>query len=173
MNVPVDTLAKQNDKIGVLFEQAVSREKMRIGNGFYAGLMPSSALQIDRYLRWIKTIESYASHGTASTDKFNKLQVKITFNNGTVVDKLYTGIRVVQSYDMSAQLLVKMELLNGKVVKTYTNGVEINSSPTSIEPDIEYIKEAVLNYDRTISWSAYYYPAKTQENIKEEWSKIK
>lgn len=51
MNVPVDTLAKQNDKIGVLFEQAVSREKMRIGNGFYAGLMPSSALQIDRYLR--------------------------------------------------------------------------------------------------------------------------
>lgn len=68
-----------------------------------------------------------------------------------MVDKLYTGIRVVQSYDMSAQLLVKMELLNGKVVKTYTNGVEINSSPTSIEPDIEYIKEAVLNYDRTIS----------------------
>ncbi len=168
----IDIVDKQNDKVGILFEQAIATEKLRIENKFYAGLMPSCTKRIDEYFKSIKIIESYASEGTSSKDKFNKLQVRITFSDGKVVEELYTGVRVVQALGMGAQLLVKMELINGKVVKTYTNGAELNSSPASIVPDIEVIKEVVLNYDRKINGSAYYYPAKTQETVKKEWDNI-
>jgi hypothetical protein len=168
-----DIVDKQNDKIGMLFEQAIAKEKARIENGFYRGLMPNCTIRIEEYLQSIKIIESYASKGTESNDKFNKLEVRITFNDGKVADKLYTGVRVVQAYDLGTQLLVKMELNNGKVLKTYSNGAELNTAPENIAPDIESIKGAVLNYDRRINKSAYYYPAKTQEDIKKEWDNLK
>jgi hypothetical protein len=168
----IDIVDKQNDKVGILFEQAIATEKLRIENKFYAGLMPSSTKQIDEYFKSIKMIESYASEGTSSKDKFNKLEVRITFSDGKVAEELYTGVRVVDAYGMGAQLLVKMELIDGKVVKTYTNGAELNNSPTSIVPDIEVIKKAVLSYDKKINRNAYYYPAKTQETVKKEWDNV-
>jgi hypothetical protein len=169
----IDIVDKQNDKVGILFEQAVTKEKLSIENKFYAGLMPSCTKRIEEYFKSIKIIESYASKGTSSKDKFNKLQVRITFNDGKVAEELYTGIRVVQAYGMGAQLLVKMELINGTVVKTYTNGAELDKDPKSIVPDIENIKKAVLGYDREINRNAYYYPAKTQDDIKKEWDNLK
>ena len=173
MNSEIDILDKQNDKVGNLFEQAIATEKQRIENKFYAGLMPSCTKRMDEYFKSIKIIESYASEGLSSKDKFNKLQVRIIFNDGKVAEELYTGVRVVQAFGMGAQLLVKMEFINGKVVKTYTNGAELNNSPDRIVPDIEQITSAVLSYDREINRNFYYYPAKTQEDIKEEWNNIK
>jgi hypothetical protein len=169
----IDIVDKQNDKVGILFEQAIEKEKLRIENKFYAGLMPSCTKRIDEYFKSIRIIESYASKGTSSKDKFNKLQVRIIFNDGKVAEELYTGVRVVQAYGMGAQLLVKMELINGAVVKTYTNGAELNNAPQSFVPDIENIKNAVLSYDREINKNAYYYPAKTQEDIQKEWDDLK
>jgi hypothetical protein len=168
-----DIVDKPNSKIGILFERAVAKEKASIEHGFYSGLMPGCTKRIDQYLRTVKSIESYASKGTESKDKFNRLEVKITFNDGNEANKLYTGIRVVQAYGMGAQLLLKIELVNGKVVKAYTNGAELANAPEAAAPDIEYIKKAVLNYDMQINKSAYYYPAKTQKEIKEEWNNIK
>ncbi len=135
--------------------------------------MPSCTQQIDTYFKTIRIIESYASKGTESDDKFNYLEIKITFNDGKVVNELYTGIRVVQAFGMGAQLLVKMELANGKVVKAHTNGVERVDGPNYVTDDIEHIKKAVLNYDREINRNAYYYPAKTNDQIKKEWEEIK
>ena len=169
----IDIVDKQNDKVGVLFEQAIAKEKQRIESKWYDGLMPSCTKQMDEYFKSIKIIESYASEGLSSNDKFNNLEVRITFNDGKVVEELYTGVRVVQAFGMGAQLLVKMELINGKVVKTYTNGEELNNSPDSIVPDIEQITSAVLGYDRKINRNFYYYPTKTQETIKEEWNNVK
>ena len=173
INGTVDIVDKQNDKVGVLFEQAIAKEKQRIESKWYDGLMPSCTKQMGEYFKSIKIIESYASEGLSSNDKFNNLEVRITFNDGKVVEELYTGVRVVQAFGMGAQLLVKMELINGKVVKTYTNGAELNNSPDSIVPDIEQITSAVLGYDRKINRNFYYYPTKTQETIKEEWNNVK
>lgn len=168
----IDIVDKQNDKVGILFEQAISKEKQRIESKWYNGLMPSCTKRMEEYFKSIKIIESYASEGTSSNDKFNKLEVRITFNDGKVVEELYTGVRVVQTFGMGAQLLVKMEFIDGKVVKTLTNGAELNNSPNSIIPDIEQITKAVLGYDREINRTFYYYPAKTQEDINKEWDSI-
>jgi hypothetical protein len=170
---PYDIVGKENGKVGILFEQAIAKEKASIEHGFYAGLMPSSTKRIDEYFKAIKTIESYASKGTESDNKYNEVEVKITFNDGKVVNELYTGIRVVQAFGMGAQLLVKMELTNGKVTKTYTNGVERNRSLEYITADIEYIKKAVLYYDKSVNSNAYNYPQKTNNQIKKEWDDIK
>jgi hypothetical protein len=169
---PYDIVDQQNDKVGILFEQDIAKEKATIERGiFYPGLKPSCTARIDEYFKTIKYIESYASKGTESTNKFNHLEVKITFNDGKIVTGLYTGQRVIQAYRMGPQLLIKMELANGKVVKTYTNGVERKISPEDIT--LYKIKDAVLYYDRHINSSAYYYPAKTKKDIEKEWDKIK
>lgn len=168
-----DIVDKPNDKVGLLFERVVATEKTRIENGWYSGLMPSSTKRMDAYLRTIKSIESYASKWLESTDKFNKIEVKIIFNDGREVNSLYTGIRVVQGYGMGSQLLVRMELLDGKVIKTFTNGAENGNEPKYVTPDMEYIEKAVLGYDRGINRNDYYYPSKTKQSIEKEWDNIK
>jgi hypothetical protein len=168
-----DIVDKENDKIGILFEQELEKEKGSIGHGFYSGLMPSCTLRIDGYLKTIKYIETYASKGTESSDKFNQLRVKITFNDNKVISELYTGIRVMQALGMGAQLLMKLELVEGKVVKAYSNGVEKADSPQNIKNDLRVIINAILNYDKKINSSLYYYANKTNDDIKKEWDDVK
>jgi hypothetical protein len=171
---PYDVVDKENNKIGILFEKAIAEEKERIANGReYPGIKPDCIKRMNTYLNSIKHIESYASKGTASNDKFNQVEIKITFNDGTIANKIYTGKRVVQAYGMGAQFLVKMELADGKVVKSYTNGAEKNNSPDYIRGDIALIKEKVLRYDWKINRNDYFYPAKTQEDVEKEWRDIK
>jgi hypothetical protein len=168
-----DIVDKENDKIGILFEQAIEKEKGSIGHGFYSGLMPSCTLRIDEYLKTIKYIETYASNGTESSDKFNQLRVKITFNDNKVVSDLYTGIRVMQALGMGAQLLMKLELVEGNVVKAYSNGVEKADSPQNMKNDLQVIINAILSYDKKNNGSLYYYADKTSTDLKKEWDNVK
>jgi hypothetical protein len=169
-----DMVDKQNNKVGILFNQLIEKEKERIrGKNWYAGIMPNAVTRMDAYLKSLQQIESYASKGTESKDKFNKLEVRITFADGKIVNALYTGNRVVQAYGMGAQLLIKMQLENGKVTTTYTNGVELNATPSDIQNDLIAIQDAVLRYDRSMHPNDYYYPQKTSAEKQKEWDAVK
>jgi hypothetical protein len=170
---PYDFVDKENNKIGILFDRAVADEKARIERNWYPGLMPTSTKRIDEYFKTIKFIETYASKGTESSNKFNQVELKITFNDNRIVSGLYTGVRVVQAFGMGAQLLIKMELANGKVIKAYTNGAEKDKGPENVTSDIEKIREKVFYYDYKANSSAYYYPTKTNNEIQKEWDEIK
>jgi hypothetical protein len=169
---PMDVVNKENSKIGVFFEELLEDEKDRIKMGFYDGLLPSSVSRIDEYLKTIQTIESYASKGTESDDKFNKIEIRIRFNNGKTVSELYTGKRVVQAFGMGNQFLVKFTLKNGTIVKSESNGVELKNGPDYIQADLEDVKSAVLSYDRSVNGTFYFLPAKTKADIQKEWDNI-
>jgi hypothetical protein len=170
---PFDIVDKENNKVGLLFEKTIEKEKASIEHGFYSGIKPTAVQRLDDYLKTIQFIELYASHGTESDYKFNYLEVNIVFKNGQKVNKLFTGQRVLQAFDMGAQFLVKMELNNGKVVKALTNGVERNNTPDYITADLELIKKAVLRHDMQTKGSFYYYAGKTEADIKQEWDSLK
>jgi hypothetical protein len=169
-----DIVDKENSKVGILFQKTIEKEKERIEGGvWYGGIMPSASKRIEDYLKTIKEVESYASKGTESSDKFNSLEVKILFNDGKVVDKLYTGKRVLQAYGMGAELLVKIIFENGKIIKSYTNGAELNDSPENIMPQLDDVSSAIINYDRKINPNYHFYPSKTDNDIQKEWEEVK
>jgi len=168
---PYDIVDQQNDKVGILFDNVVAQERNYIKEGGYDGIMPTSVTRMDEYMKTIKYIESYASKGTESDNKFNDIEVRITFNNGKIADKLYTGYPVL-AY-VGPQFLVKLELADGKTIKAFTNGVEKGKSPKDFNNDFITIQKAVLGYDREINKQFYYYPEKTTTDIKNEWDSIK
>jgi hypothetical protein len=171
---PYDLLEKRNDKVGILFEKVLGDEKLRIENKSYLGIKPEATKRISDFFYDIKQISTYASKGTESSHKYNKLEVRIVFKDGTQADKIYTGTRVMQAFGLGAQLLVKMKLEDGKVVETYTNGVELASVPEAITNDLIRIRDTVLRYDRSDkNRSFYYYAEKTKTEIEEDWKNLK
>jgi hypothetical protein len=170
---PYDVVDKENAKIGVLFEQLRKAEMDRYASNWYPGIMPTATQQADTYLKTLRAIESYASHGTKSNYKFNYLEVKLEFTDGRTVKKRYTGQRVVQAFGVGAQLLVRLELENGVVVRAFTNGVERGGSPDDIKPALSQLLNAALTYDMRQYPQYYYYPRKTQKDVEKEWEEVK
>jgi hypothetical protein len=91
-----------------------------------------------------------------------------------VVTKLYTGQRVVQAFGIGHQLLMKLQLQDGKVIKAFTNGVDMEGDPASVKYDINLIADCVLRYDKSDANRHYYYwPDKTKIEMKKEWDDVK
>ena len=168
-----DVLDKENSKISILYENILKEETDRINRNWYGGIMSTATEQIDKFHKTLKEVESYASKGTESSDKYNKVEVKMLFNDGSSVTELYTGKRVLQSYGMGMQFLVRLIFKDGKIVQSFTNGVEKDRSPAEIKLYLLDIQTAMMSYDKKKNHSKYYHPAKTQNDVDKEWENVK
>ena len=167
-----DEVTKENNKIGILYDSLYSHELRRIQQHWYSGYKDSAYVRFEKLPTLIQKIETYARYGSGNDSKSNLLEVRITFKNGDVANELYTGVRVLTSM-IAPQLLLKLEFENGKVFKSYSNGVELNGSPNDITNDLLLVLETLSNYDAKKNHSDYYDPPKTDEDLKKEWDNIK
>ena len=166
-----DEVTNENPKIGILYDSLYDNELKRIKSNWYGGYKNDAYIRFEKLPTLIKQIETYAKYGSDSDDKFNNLELKITYNNGEVADNIYTGNRVMTAmYD--PDLLLKLEFENGKVSKSYSNGAELNVSPKDIFKDLLIIVDAVRIYDQRKNPSDYLKPPKTTDDIKKEWDDI-
>lgn len=157
---------KQLDDFNKNFEKNFEKNSPKI-------YIRDAAKNTDNFLKTIKQVESYASYGTESNDKFNLIEHRITFKNGNVVNELYTGNRVLQAYGMGNQFLTKWIFEDGRVIKSYSNGVELTLGPDGIKNDILKIVENITRFDWQENKIKYFFADKTQIDIDSEWKKIK
>ena len=166
-----DIVNKENNKIAILFNNKLDTHIGSVSGGMYSGYTKIATQSIVQFFESIKTIETYARYGSASNDKFNKVEMKLTFNNGRVLDKVYTGMPVIRAY--GATLLLKLDIQNGKAKTAFTNGVELTSSPSNFENYMQDVVDHCISVDSRENPNKYYPAPKTKEDIKNDWDKVK
>ena len=166
-----DIVNKENNKIALLFNNQLNSHIGSVSGGMYSGYTKMATQSIVQFFGSIKTIETYARYGSASNDKFNKVELKLTFYNGRVLDKVYTGMPVIRAY--GATLLLKLDMQNGKAKTAYTNGVEFTSSPSNFENYMQDVIDNCISVDSRANPNKYYPAQKTQEDIKNDWDSVK
>ncbi|MCW3159781.1 hypothetical protein [Chryseobacterium oryctis] len=167
-----DVIDKPNDKVVNMVNEQIERQiENHTQNIMHPGYIPESRQNTIDYLKTIKTIESYARHGVESTQPRNYLELKITFNDGTVAEKVYTG-HPCSGY-MSPCLLLKVEMENGKAIHVFTNGQEKKGSPDWIINDLNTLIKSAISYDMSKNQDNYFAPEKTQKDFDKEWENQK
>ncbi|MGK6343833.1 hypothetical protein ACMGDK_16550 [Chryseobacterium sp. DT-3] len=165
-----DVVDKPNDKMIPMFNAEIDRQIEEHTQSInHIGYIKESRQNTINYLKSLKSIEGYARYGVKSTKARNYIELKIEFNNGKVVDQIYTG-QSISGY-MAPSLLMKVNMINGKAVKVYTNGLERKNLPEWAIPDIQLMINKAITYDVIQHWDAYFAPNKTQEEINKEWER--
>lgn len=157
-----------NDKIINMFNTQIEQQiNDHTQSDMHPGYIPESRRNTINYLKSIKSIESYARYGVTSKQARNYLELNITFNNGSVAEKVYTGY-LCSGY-LSPCLLMKVEMKDGNAVQVFTNGQEKKGSPDWIVNDLTLLIEKAISYDITRNRNDYFAPSKTQQDFDKEW----
>lgn len=165
-----DVVDQPNDKMIPMFNIEIDRQIEEHTQSIdHRGYSKESRQNTINYLKSLRSIEGYARYGVKSTKARNYIELKIEFSNGKVVDQIYTG-QSISGY-MAPSLLIKVNMINGKAVKVYTNGQERKNVPESSIPDIRLMIDKAIAYDIIQHRDAYFVPAKTQEEINKEWQR--
>ncbi|MGE8528040.1 hypothetical protein [Chryseobacterium rhizosphaerae] len=168
----LDIPDKPNDKIISMFNTQVEKEiENHTQSMMYPGYIPESRQNTIEYLKTIHFIESSTRYGVQSTQPRNQLELKITFNDGSVVKEVYTG-HSCSGY-LSPCLLMKVEMKEGKAIKIFTNGQEKKGSPEWIIPDLDILINKAILYDIKRNHDKYFEPQKTQQDFDNEWKNKK
>jgi hypothetical protein len=163
-----DIVDQENDKIIGMFEQQIQYQIDQHTHGtMNPGYITGSRQQTINYLATITSIESYARYGVTSTQSRNYKELKITFNNGTISDKIYSGLTC--SGYFTPCLLLKVMLKNGKTTKVYTNGSEKLGSPDAIINDLNTLIDRAISFDISRNHDSYFPKEKTQQDFDAEW----
>jgi hypothetical protein len=133
--------------------------------------LPTAKKKVEDYLKTIKQVESYARYGVTSTQYRNLIELKITFNNGVVVNNVHTGAPC-SGYG-TPHLLLKVLMQNGTATQVFTNGVEKNGSPDWIINDLNVLARYTIYNDVSQNRSDYYIPEKSKVDFDKEWDEKK
>lgn len=164
----LDIPDKPNDKIISMFNAQIEQEVEDYTQSItYPGYIPESRQNTIEYLKTISSIESSTRYGVQSTQPRNQLELKITFNDGTVAKEVYTG-HSCSGY-LSLCLVMKVEMKEGKATKIFTNGQEKKGSPEWVIPDLNILIGKAILYDIKRNHDKYFEPQKTQQDFDNEW----
>lgn len=136
-------------------------------NSFHPGYLPTAKEHVAAYIKTITKLESYSRHGVNSSQARNAILLRITFADGSVVDKVHTGL--TSSHVMPPPLLMNVSIKDGKTVSVLTNGMEKKGSPDWVIPDLNTVINAAISYDKNKNNNAYFPPTKTKQDFEKEW----
>lgn len=163
---------KENDKIVNMFNIEVEKQiDAHTQTMMHSGYTLESRQNTLDYLKTIKSIESYARYGVRSTRPRNLLELIITFNDGSIAEKVYTGHSC--SGFMEPCLLLKVEMKDGKATRVFTNGQEKKGSPAWIVNDLNILINQAISNDISQNPDHYFPPQKTQQDFQKEWKNKK
>ena len=169
---PFDVVDKENPKIVAMFNKQIAVAiKDNTQSDFYPGLIKESKQNFINFLNTISQIQSHTQYGVASSKSRNKLEVDITFKDGTTAKNLYTSNTCYSAYGPC--LLLKILMKNGEAVQVFTNGAEKNGSPDWIVNDLNTLLEAANSYDRGRNRTNYFPPDKNKTDFEKEWEEKK
>ena len=159
---------KDNPKIVSMFDKQLQVNiEDHEQNSFHPGYLPTAKQYVADYLKTLTEIESYSRYGVTSSRARNAIELRLTFADGTVAEKVYTGR--TSSHVLPPPLLMKVTLKEGRTIKVLTNGMEKSGSPDWIIPDINYLIQAAIGYDKQRNKNAYYPAQKTKQDFEKEW----
>lgn len=163
---------KENAKIVKMLNIEIDKEvDDHTQTMMHPGYIPESRQNTIDYLKTIKTIESYARYGVKSTRPRNLLELIITFNDGNIAEKVYTGHSC--SGFMEPCLLLKVEMKDGKATRIFTNGQEKKGSPDWIVNDLNILINQAISNNISQNPGHYFPPQKTQQDFEKEWENKK
>lgn len=166
-----DLINKENSKMvdmsNIQMEQALRNYTQSV---MYPGYIEESGLNAKKYLSTIKSIEKYTRYGVMSRKSRNNVYLKIVFNNGKIIDDVYTGETV--NGILGASLLIRVYLKDGKVFKVETNGVEKKGAPDWVTNDLYNLFDDAIGYDRKRNPTDYFPPEKTSKDFEKEWENL-
>lgn len=160
---------KENPKMVAMFDKQLQvniddHER----NTFHPGYLPTAKDHVAAYLKTLSKIESYSRHGVTSSQARNAILLRLTFTNGTIAEKVYTGH--TSSHLMPPPLLMSVDITEGKTIKVLTNGMEKSGSPDWVIPEINTLISSAINYDKRQNNNAYFPAAKTKQDFEKEWA---
>lgn len=158
----------ENNRIVSMFNERIDRQiQDHKQSVMYPGYITESRQNTILYLQRIQSIESYTRYGVGSTHPRNYLELRITFDDHTAADQVYTG-HSCSGY-MGGCLLMKAEIKNGQAIRIFTNGQEKKGSPEWIIPSLDLMIEKAISYDIGRHPDRYFPPRKTQKDFDREW----
>jgi archaellum component FlaF (FlaF/FlaG flagellin family) len=168
-----DKVEKENEKLIPLFYSSLNKEIEMYKSGWYSGCRKTAYLQVENLFTTIKEVATYTRYGLASKQSHNRVLVQVLYNDGKKVNDLYTDVSWNGSNIMGYPLLLKYVFENGKIVKAFSNGIEIDKSPSEAKAPIDDIVNAIIHQDYKDNKSFYFLPDKTKDDFKKEWDKVK
>ena len=164
----LDISDKENSKIVPMFNEQIEYQIDEHTRGdMNPGYSICSRQATVAYLQTIACLESTSRFGVASVKSRNYLELKITFTNGKITEKVYTGTSCSGYYGPC--LLMKVYINKGKAYRVFTNGTERKGSPNNIVNDMNVLIESAISYDIDRNHSLYFKPEKTQKDFDKEW----
>lgn len=168
----LDVPDQSNDKMIGMFNLQIEKEiENHTQSIMYPGYIPESRQNTIDFLKTIQSIESSTRYGVKSTRPRNNLELKVTFNDGSIAEKIYTGHTC--SGMISPCLLMKVTMKDGKATHILTNGVERKGSPDWIIPDLNIMINKAISYDIDKNPTRYFAPEKSQRDFDKEWNERK
>lgn len=166
---PLDVPDKENPKMVALFNRQLDYHLGQYDTVQCPGCIAAAQQRVAAFYQSLKTIESHTRYGMQSSRAHNAIEVKLTFNDGTVADELYTGISWNGSPMLGAPLVLKADMAQGKVTRVWTNGVELKGSPDWVIGDLNTLIQSAIHYDMNKHHNSYFPPEKTSADFKKEW----
>ncbi len=168
-----DIVNKENPKLISIFNNQLQPEIARYKSGWYPGAIATAYIRIEDFFKSVRQIETYTTYGFGSSLNHNGIEIKITYNDGRVVENIYTGIHWNGRILMGPHVLLKMEFENGELLRVYTNGVEMSGSPDDMKNPMQGLVESLIHHDMKENRDLYFYPDKTAADIGTEWDSAK
>jgi len=166
----LDTPNKSNDQAVEIFNNEVEFQIEGLRRSLAKPMIAEGEKNLYDYMKTIKTIETYARYGVNSTENRNQLRVKVTFNDGKILDQ-HTDLSCSGNFEPC--LLIKVEIKDGRAVKVFTNGQEKKRSPKDTRNNISAFVSKVFTADLVANNDKYYPPKKTEKDFEKEWQNAK
>lgn len=166
-----DVIDKENPKLVAMANEQFDRLiENHTKSSFYPGYNEHSHINAQKFFNSLRSAETYARHGVMSTKSRNNIYLKLEFNNGEQVKKVYTSKTATGI--IGPTLMLKYYFENGKIKQVFTNGVELDGSPDWVKNDLYDYLYSTLGYDIQLNWNDYFEPSKTKSDYKKEWEEL-
>lgn len=165
-----DVTDQPNPKMVTLVNQQIESSVLEYQSNDV--FIPEAANNFRKYLKSLKSIQTYSQHGSNSLWGYNRIKADLTHIDGTVEKNTHvsSGGKFRQTHP---KLQMLIELKDGKAIKVFTNGLEKNSTPLYAQGSIEDIFKAIRINNFSERRELYYYPPPPKPDPKTEWDKVK
>jgi hypothetical protein len=157
-----------NAKLVELINASLQEDIKRMDPRSSPGFIPQAAANARLWLKDIGEVVARCRYGPRNRSKFNLLEYDITLGNGEIIKDVYTGMRC--SYEVGSPLVMRVRFESGQVADVLTDGRERNSPVDAAKGEINLFSKQVIRVDWDRHRPRYFNPAKTADEISNEWN---
>ncbi len=160
-----------NPKLAELYQKAIEVEVASINPTWAPGMIPTAPAAARKWLGAIAQVSSQCTRGPDDFSKGNRLEYTVTLRSGEIISKVPSGIACQYQKGFGKPLVATLLFSNGIVIDALTDGRELEAPISHAQRWINDAAERILGADHARNRDAYFYPAQTPAQTRQEWKK--